>query len=130
MTKGVAVILGPTGRNFAAGMSGGIAFVLDEDGTFHDRCNTAMVELEPVSKDEDIEVLRTLIENHVRNTDSPKAMLVLADWDKYLPKFVKIMPTEYRLALERLRKERAAPKSARGVGRSILPAGASNETPV
>jgi glutamate synthase (NADPH/NADH) large chain len=98
MTKGVAVILGRTGRNFAAGMSGGVAYVLDEDGRFS----------ESVTAGEDISLLRELIENHVRLTDSPKGMLVLAEWEAYLPRFVKVMPTEYRMALERLRAKASA----------------------
>jgi glutamate synthase domain-containing protein 2/glutamate synthase domain-containing protein 3 len=123
MTKGAAVVLGATGRNFAAGMSGGMAFVLDEDGKFRDRCNTGMVELEPLREQEDIELVRALVENHARFTDSPKAMLILADWEEYLPKFVKVMPIEYRLALERIRKERAARSAARGVMGTFLSTG-------
>ena len=127
MTGGMVVVLGCAGRNFAAGMSGGIAFVLDEDGDFEKRCNMAMVELEPVPEEtqavqemEGVELeshgrvnvnqlaqcderqLRTLIENHLRYTGSARAKQILDNWSAYLPKFVKIMPTEYRRALEKL----------------------------
>jgi len=102
MTKGIAVILGRTGRNFAAGMNGGVAFVLDEDGTFHERVNHDLVDLEEVSEEADVELLRSLIENHARYTESPKAMRILEGWKAYLPKFVKVMPVEYRAALEKL----------------------------
>jgi glutamate synthase domain-containing protein 2/glutamate synthase domain-containing protein 1/glutamate synthase domain-containing protein 3 len=106
MTGGRAVILGPTGRNFAAGMSGGIAYVLDETGDFERyRCNREMVELTPVSESRDIGELREMIEKHLAFTGSGVAKRILASWEQYLPKFVKVMPTEYRLALERLALE-------------------------
>jgi len=118
MTGGTAVVLGMTGRNFAAGMSGGIAYVLDEDGTFVQRCNTAMVTLEPVlaeaeqeakvSRDvwhlgqSDEAILKRLIENHARYTGSAQAKRILADWNAFRARFVKVFPNEYRRALEEL----------------------------
>jgi glutamate synthase (NADPH/NADH) large chain len=134
MTGGVVVVLGPTGRNFAAGMSGGIAYVLDEDGMFEDRCNMAMVELEPVEAEDeamvnshhqtgdleghgrvdilgdmtrfDAERLRQLVENHVHYTNSARGKAILDKWEEYLPKFRKVMPVEYRRALLELAAQR------------------------
>ena len=130
MTGGVVVVIGDTGRNFAAGMSGGIAYVLDEDETFAQRCNLSMVELEPVPAEEDImlrhlhswgdlqahgrvdvmsdmsrfdaERLHQLIANHARATGSLRARRILENWEEYLPKFRKVMPVEYRRALAEL----------------------------
>ncbi len=130
MTGGIVVVIGETGRNFAAGMSGGIAYVLDEDGTFAQRCNLAMVELEPVAAEEEVmlrhlhsggdlqghgrvdvmrdvsrfdgERLHQLIANHARATSSARARQILENWDSYLPKFRKVMPVEYRRALAEL----------------------------
>ena len=125
MTGGTVVVLGMTGRNFAAGMSGGVAYVLDTDGTFESRCNMAQVALEPVeeelaarqgseSGDEleahgrvdvrhlgmaDEALLKQLVENHARYTGSERAKAILADWSEYRAKFVKVMPHEYRRAL-------------------------------
>ena len=100
MTKGLAVILGKTGRNFAAGMSGGIAFVLDEDGEFRTvDCNTAGVDLESVADPADIQALRTLVEKHMAYTGSARAQWVLENWDEMLPKFVKVFPHEYKRVL-------------------------------
>ena len=115
MTGGRAVILGNTGRNFAAGMSGGIAYVFDENGDFKtNRCNLEMVELEAVSEGEDIAELRKMIENHHRYTDSPVAKSILDDWWRKLSQFVKVMPTDYKKALEMLAQEqqKAERKSA------------------
>ncbi len=131
MTGGVVVVLGPTGRNFAAGMSGGIAYVLDEDGTFASRCNMAMVELEPMPDEEDINAkifhqardleahgmvdvmsdlsrfdghrLHHLITRHARFTGSRVAARILDDWKTWYPKFRKVMPVEYRRALNELK---------------------------
>jgi glutamate synthase (NADPH/NADH) large chain len=131
MTGGVVVVLGPTGRNFAAGMSGGIAYVLDEDGTFASRCNMAMVELEPMPGEEDINArvfhhsrdleahgmvdimsdmssfdghrLHHLISRHARFTGSVVAEKILGDWKTWYPKFRKVMPVEYRRALNELK---------------------------
>ena len=131
MTGGVVVVLGPTGRNFAAGMSGGIAYVLDEDGSFPSRCNLAMVDLEPMPEEEDINAkvfhhardleahglvdimsdlssfdghrLHHLITRHARFTGSAVAAKILNDWTGWYPKFRKIMPVEYRRALNELK---------------------------
>jgi glutamate synthase (ferredoxin) len=105
MTGGRAVILGPTGRNFAAGMSGGIAYVLDEAGDFATRCNRTMVGLAPASETEE---LRELIRRHGDYTKSVRAWKVLAEWDRFLPKFVKVIPKDYQRALEALRQAEAA----------------------
>jgi glutamate synthase domain-containing protein 2/glutamate synthase domain-containing protein 1/glutamate synthase domain-containing protein 3 len=115
MTGGTVVVLGTTGRNFGAGMSGGIAYVLDLDGQFAKRCNPAMVDLEPllseseqhakVSRDlwhlgtADEAIARRLIESHARHTDSRRARELLADWTKHRARFVKVFPKEYRRAL-------------------------------
>ena len=99
MTRGRVVVLGPTGRNFAAGMSGGEAFVLDESGRFADLCNTEMVFLEDVVEEEDVAAVRRMIEDHLRYTGSENARRVLDDWDAMLPKFVKVMPIDYKRVL-------------------------------
>lgn len=100
MTGGVVVVLGKTGRNFAAGMSGGLAFVLDRDNRFDIHCNKGLVDLEAVDEDEDIDLLKSLIEEHVRKTKSCVAKKVLDEWDATLPKFVKVYPRDYRRVLE------------------------------
>jgi glutamate synthase (NADPH/NADH) large chain len=135
MTGGVVVVLGATGRNFAAGMSGGVAYVLDENGDFERHCNLAMVDLEPVlSEDEalesfehqggdlethgmvdimhdmtrnDMQRLRFLIEKHRRYTGSEKARRILDHWSEFASKFVKIMPVDYRKALEKMQQARS-----------------------
>jgi glutamate synthase (NADPH/NADH) large chain len=121
MTGGMVVVLGQTGRNFAAGMSGGVAYVLDEDGTFSKRCNLSMVQLEAVPEEvaasetgeieshgrvhfnhldkADVVALHGKISKHLHYTGSLRAKLILDNWNTYLPKFVKVMPTEYRRAL-------------------------------
>jgi glutamate synthase (NADPH/NADH) large chain len=143
MTGGIVVVLGRTGRNFAAGMSGGVAYVLDEDGTFEKRCNMAMVELEPVLSEEminanayhqsgdleahgrvdvfsnllgeDIERLHVLITRHAKLTGSARAQHILANWKQYLPMFRKVMPVEYRRALKEMKsREPEEPKIAIG----------------
>ena len=136
MTGGIVVVIGPTGRNFAAGMSGGIAYVLDETGDFERRCNMAMVDLEPVLAESDrmerlsrpgvdlethglvdvmsdmtrfdSERLRQLVENHMHYTGSKRATILLEDWEAWRGKFVKIMPVEYRRALEEMARHREA----------------------
>jgi glutamate synthase (NADPH/NADH) large chain/glutamate synthase (ferredoxin) len=108
MTGGVVVVLGRTGRNFAAGMSGGIAFVLDDVGRFQSRCNTGMVELEPVSTKEDKQQLHDLITKHFMYTGSRKAKQVLDAFDATLPKFVKIMPVDYKRVLEERKRKAGA----------------------
>jgi glutamate synthase (NADPH/NADH) large chain len=125
MTGGVVVVIGQTGRNFAAGMSGGIAYVLDEDGTFQQRCNMSMVGLEkckvePVGQSDDA-ALRTLLANHLEHdaprlyrlierhrhyTGSARAKQILDRWDHYLPKFVKVMPVDYSKSLKTLAASR------------------------
>jgi glutamate synthase (NADPH) large chain len=137
MTGGRVVVLGKTGRNFAAGMSGGIAYVYDPDGAFEDLCNKTMVTLEKIApaaggEDEemprqrsvsvadsgmgdplrfDAERLRILIERHLLYTGSARARALLEDWDAALAKFVKIVPLDYRRALTDLRAEREAAKA-------------------
>ena len=110
MTGGVVVVLGRTGRNFAAGMSGGIALVLDEGHGFEQRCNRDLVELGPVVDVEHRDALRYLLERHVRFTGSPRARHVLTRWEQSLRQFVLVMPTEYRKALVR---DRAASITSR-----------------
>src|SRR5689334_9956667 len=140
MTGGTVIVLGKAGRNFAAGMSGGIAYVLDEEGDFTQRCNMAMVELEPIPEEESVaaaegggepeghgkvkidhvaghddEMLKGLIQRHLLYTGSERARRVLENWAAYLPKFVKVMPLEYRRALaemaqEKLRNEQPTPR--------------------
>jgi glutamate synthase (NADPH/NADH) large chain len=132
MTGGIVVVIGRTGRNFAAGMSGGIAYVLDEEGDFAERCNMAMIELEPVPEEDDLleklhhhggdldhkgrvhvlenmtshdeERLYQLISNHLHYTASPRARTILDNWAEYRPKFRKVMPVEYRRALEEMER--------------------------
>ncbi|MFN3230867.1 MAG: glutamate synthase large subunit [Alphaproteobacteria bacterium] len=138
MTGGVVAVIGETGRNFAAGMSGGIAYVLDEAGDFEQRCNMTMVDLEPVPAEDEllerimhqhgdmethglVEVmhdmtrfdasrLRLLLQNHLHYTASDRAREILERWEDYLPKFVKVMPVDYRRALQEMqqRQEQSA----------------------
>jgi glutamate synthase (NADPH) large chain len=143
MTGGIVVVLGKTGRNFAAGMSGGVAYVLDEDGSFDKLCNMSMVELEPLLSEEminedtyhhsgdleshgrvdvfknlldaDFERLHVLITRHARATGSKRAAEILANWKAWLPKFRKVMPVEYRRALREMKANAdAEPKIAIG----------------
>jgi len=99
MTGGRVVILGRTGRNFAAGMSGGVAFVWDETGSLNLRCNLGLVELEPVALEKDQNELRQLIESHVRFTDSAVGHRILGDWERSVMDFVKVMPRDYKRVL-------------------------------
>ncbi len=143
MTGGIVVVLGKTGRNFAAGMSGGVAYVIDEDNTFEKRCNMAMVELEPVLSEEmvnesaynalndleahgrvdvfknllgeDVERLHVLISRHAKVTGSARAQHILKNWKQFLPKFRKIMPVEYRRALKEM-KSRAPEEPKIAIG--------------
>jgi glutamate synthase (NADPH/NADH) large chain len=136
MTGGVIAVLGESGRNFAAGMSGGIAYVLDEHGDFEQRCNLAMVELEPIPEEDDaLELLdhqggdlethgrvdlshdltrydalrlRRLIMKHVHYTDSAIGHKILDNWNDYLPKFIKVMPVDYRRAMQDMQAAQAA----------------------
>ncbi|HID51689.1 MAG TPA: glutamate synthase subunit alpha, partial [Anaerolineae bacterium] len=105
MTGGRVVILGRTGRNFAAGMSGGVAYVWDEDGRFASRCNREMVDLE-TAQGVDAAELQTLIQNHLHATHSWRAASILARWDAVLPQFVKVMPREYKRALQEMEMEK------------------------
>ncbi|HZS11632.1 MAG TPA: glutamate synthase large subunit, partial [Nitrospirales bacterium] len=111
MTGGVVVVLGRTGRNFAAGMSGGVAFVFNEDGKFEQRCNMGMVELERVTTKADKTLLKEMIEAHHKSTGSRKAKTILDGWDSLLTKFVKIMPIDYKRVLAE-RKAAAAKEHA------------------
>jgi glutamate synthase domain-containing protein 2/glutamate synthase domain-containing protein 1/glutamate synthase domain-containing protein 3 len=104
MTGGRVVILGKTGRNFAAGMSGGIAYVLDEAGDFAGRCNMELVALEKLSDVDEIEELWKLIQRHQTYTKSERATLILGDWKNFVPKFVKVMPQDYARVLASLKK--------------------------
>lgn len=106
MTGGIVVVIGLTGRNFAAGMSGGVAYILDEKGDFPTRCNTQMVSLEKVG-DDDVAPLKELIGNHAINTKSSRAAKILAEWETYQPKFVKVMPKDYKRVLQALKKAEA-----------------------
>ena len=100
MTKGLAVILGDTGRNFAAGMSGGLAYVLDESGEFaRSRCNRTMVDVDPLESPADIQAVKNLIERHVELTNSPRGKYILTNWGELLSKFVKVFPHEYKRVL-------------------------------
>ncbi|MGA6826782.1 glutamate synthase large subunit [Nitrospira sp. NS4] len=110
MTGGVVVVLGRTGRNFAAGMSGGVAFVLDELGKFPARCNTGMVELEKVATAEDKKLLHEMITSHFMCTGSRNAKRILGSWEAMLPKFVKVMPVDYKRVLEERKKKATATK--------------------
>jgi glutamate synthase (NADPH) large chain len=134
MTGGTVVVLGRTGRNFAAGMSGGVAFVYDADGSFRDRCNLSMVGLDRVLSEidqaklemelavsgkgrlrhaskGDEALLRELVERHLRFTGSTRALAILDHWDMEVGKFVKVLPHEYTRALTEMYAERAAPKA-------------------
>jgi glutamate synthase (ferredoxin) len=113
------VVIGRTGRNFAAGMSGGIAYVLDADGQFATRCNTGLVDLEPLAETEDLEFVRMMLKRHVRYTNSGRAVSLLADWPEDYRRFVKVIPRDYRrvlLAEARARAENREPAFAELVG--------------
>jgi glutamate synthase (ferredoxin) len=119
MTGGRVVVLGATGRNFAAGMSGGVAYVLDVAGDFSRKCNLGLVELEKLELDDDITFVKGLIQRHVENTRSGYAASLLARWDEIEPKFVKVMPRDYRRVLAtqaRARQEGREPSFAELVG--------------
>ena len=138
MTGGVVVCLGATGRNFAAGMSGGIAYVLDRHGEFRQRCNRRMVTLENVAPDTDPAPdvddmtgadetrLKRLIESHHRHTDSQTAKAVLARWGEHLGQFVKVMPVDYQRALQQLQAQKRLGESG-GSGGGDATATASSE---
>jgi glutamate synthase (ferredoxin) len=104
MTGGRVVILGPAGRNFAAGMSGGVAYVLDEQGDFATRCNQQMVGLEKLADPDEIEQVRQMVDRHAQWTKSQRAFKILALWEDYVPKFVKVMPKDYKRMLAAMKK--------------------------
>ncbi len=101
MTSGVVVILGKTGKNFGAGMSGGEAFILDEENSFRSRLNPTMVRIDEFGDERDVELVKRLLANHVIYTNSSKAKKILDDWESYLPKFLKIIPTAYADVVQR-----------------------------
>ncbi|WP_409070408.1 glutamate synthase large subunit [Aliifodinibius sp. S!AR15-10] len=104
MTGGRVVVLGPTGRNFAAGMSGGIAYVLDPDNTFKNNCNTEMVFLQELENEDEIENVERMIRRHGEYTDSNKAWKVLAKWDEMVPQFVKVLPKDFKRMQDSIEK--------------------------
>jgi glutamate synthase (ferredoxin) len=104
MTGGRVVVLGPAGRNFAAGMSGGVAYVLDEKGDFPTRCNLQMVGLEKLEDPDEIEQVWKMVQRHQTYTRSARAAAILAAWDQMVPKFVKVMPKDYKRVLESMKK--------------------------
>ena len=104
MTGGCAVIIGPTGRNFAAGMSGGVAYVLDEEGDFRSKVHNAAIDFDPLD-DGDVELIQRLLRRHFQYTRSEKADTILRKWEKFAPMFVKVMPQDYKRALAELAKE-------------------------
>jgi glutamate synthase (NADPH/NADH) large chain len=108
MTGGTVVVIGSTGRNFAAGMSGGSAFIYDEEGDFPQRCNREMVDLEPFQDAEDIELVRDLLIQHAGYTGSAVAKRLLKDWDQSVAKFIKVMPIDYRRVLQEQKKKAEA----------------------
>ena len=105
MTGGTIVVLGPTGVNFAAGMSGGVAYVYNDTGLFDTRCNLDMVDIESVWTAADKGELGGLLETHLKLTGSPRAKRILDGWGACLPLFAKVMPIDYRRVLERMRLE-------------------------
>ena len=108
MTGGRVVILGWAGRNFAAGMSGGIAYVLDERGSFPDRCNMEMVGLGKIEDPEEAVEIRGMIERHAELTGSTRAQTILKTWDAMLPLFVKVLPRDYHRVLSALKRVQEA----------------------
>jgi glutamate synthase (NADPH/NADH) large chain len=113
MTGGVVLVLGPTGRNFGAGMSGGTAYVFDRDQAFRGRCNLEMVELEPLADESDLWLVQQLLEDHVRWTGSPLGRRLADTWRLMVPRFVKVMPVDYKRALQQRRAQpRPRPSAA------------------
>ncbi len=113
MTGGRVVCLGRTGRNFAAGMSGGLAYVLDDDNRFRRRCNPAMVDIEQMAADdEDVAELKQIITKHYELTSSPRAAEILADWNNYVTRFVRVFPHEYRRVLNEMAAKAETAKEA------------------
>jgi glutamate synthase (ferredoxin) len=121
MTGGRVVVLGRAGRNFAAGMSGGLAYVLDVDGDFERRCNRGMVDLEPLDQADDIALVRDLIRRHIEATGSSYAARLLARWVDIRPRFVRIVPKDFKRVLQaeaRARAEGRQPTFAELVGQT------------
>jgi len=112
MTGGRVVVLGSTGMNFAAGMSGGIAYVYDPDRLFDKNCNLEMVDLELVREEKDIKEIKEMIARHAKYTGSKKATEILHNWDARLPHFIKVFPMEYRRVLGEMSKEDEATERA------------------
>jgi glutamate synthase (ferredoxin) len=108
MTGGRVVILGCTGRNFAAGMSGGIAYVLDENCDFDRNCNQQMVLLEKFEDAKEIAEVRAMIQRHADYTKSERALKILANWEQFMPKFVRVIPKDYKRILQTLAKVEAS----------------------
>ena len=115
MTGGVVVVLGKTGRNFGAGMSGGVAFVYDKDGDFNIRFNPGLADLEPVEDPEDVAILKGMIQDHLELTGSTSAQRILGQWGESLRRFKKVMPRDYRRVMEERRLRDEAGEKA-GVG--------------
>ena len=107
MTGGRVVVLGPAGRNFGAGMSGGVGYVLDEAGTFAQRVNAQMVGIEKLEDAREIAEVRTMIEKHLAYTGSARAQAILAAWKTFVPKFVKVMPKDYKRMLACIERAQA-----------------------
>jgi glutamate synthase (NADPH/NADH) large chain len=122
MTGGRVVVLGKTGRNFAAGMSGGVAYVLDVDGKFKKRCNLEMVDLEALVDAAEIDLVQTLIMRHVVATGSAYAEGLLADWSSLQARLVKVMPRDYKRALAEMAKREAAEAHASDAVAAQMPA--------
>jgi glutamate synthase (ferredoxin) len=122
MTAGRVVVIGRTGRNFAAGMSGGVAYVLDADGQFARRCNKQMVDLDPLTEADDLEFVRGMLRRHVHYTNSGRAVQLLADWIEAQARFVKVIPRDYKrvlLAEARARAENREAAFAELVGAAL-----------
>ncbi|MFA5928037.1 MAG: glutamate synthase subunit alpha, partial [Candidatus Margulisiibacteriota bacterium] len=113
MTGGRVVVLGKTGRNFAAGMSGGIAYVFDKYGLFDYFCNKGMVELSNVAEKEDLDTIKSMITKHFKYTKSTLAEKILSSWDSYSGLFVKVMPVEYRKVMEHKKLQELMAKMAK-----------------
>jgi glutamate synthase (ferredoxin) len=107
MTGGLVLVLGRTGRNFAAGMSGGYAIVFDETGDFAQRCNTELVDISPIA-DDDLPLLKSLLQEHIERTGSKKARRIMSEFADSVTRFVKIVPGEYRRVLEAMKSVSAA----------------------
>jgi glutamate synthase (NADPH/NADH) large chain len=123
MTGGVVVVLGPTGKNFAAGMSGGVAYVFEREQTFRRRCNLEMVELQVLAEESDVWLLYGMIEEHVRYTGSELGNRLLDNWDLMVPHFVKVMPLDYKRVLaERHHRESSSPRPHE---LTVIPGGAA-----